>query len=145
MQKVEIKLARDIADILDAFEIRRVVFIEEQNVPEARERDDYDKEALHILAQINGQPVATARLRWIGKQKMKVERMAILKPHRKKGLGKEILQFMLAYAQSHGVKEVVLHSQWHARGFYAQLGFKSRGKIFMDAGIRHIEMVQRLK
>ncbi len=43
-------------------EIRRVVFIQGQNVPEAEERDGKDKDALHFIAFEDELPVGTARI-----------------------------------------------------------------------------------
>ena len=35
----------------------------------------------------------------------------------------------------------MLHAQLSARGFYERAGFVSRGEIFVEAGIDHIEMM----
>ena len=37
-------------DIATCLELRRIVFIDEQGVPEADERDDLDAQAVHLLA-----------------------------------------------------------------------------------------------
>ena len=142
---MEIRLASDISEILDALEIRRQVFVEEQHVSEERERDDYDKEATHFLIEFDDKPVGTARLRWLGKTKCKIERMAILKPYRKNGFGMELVKFIEDYAKRHNVRELHLNSQIHAKEFYGKLGFKPHGKTFMDANIKHIEMIKKLK
>jgi len=39
---------------------------------------------------------------------------------------------------------VMLHAQRSAEGFYARFGFVPRGEPFEEAGIVHIEMVQKL-
>ncbi|HLC68967.1 MAG TPA: GNAT family N-acetyltransferase [Candidatus Bilamarchaeaceae archaeon] len=160
MEKVEIKLAACIEEVLEILAIRRTVFIEEQEVPEERERDGYDKNAVHVILKVDGEPAGTARLRTLGKGKikimrstnrshsssknLKIERMAILKPYRKKGFGEEMMVFIGQYAKMHKIKKLVIHSQWQARDFYKRLGFRQHGKPFMDAGIRHIEMVKKL-
>ena len=145
MEKVEIKLAACIEEVLEILAIRRTVFIEEQDVSEERERDGKDKEATHFLVKFSGKAVGTARLQWLGKTKCKIERMAILKQYRKMGLGIELLKFIENYAKMHKVQELILHSQFYVKDFYKKLGYKPRGKIFLDAKIKHIEMVKRLK
>ena len=54
----------------EAIEVRRAVFIEEQDVPEDEEIDGYDgdpaapgmsERVVHVLGRLDGQPVATAR------------------------------------------------------------------------------------
>ena len=49
-------------DIATCLELRRIVFIDEQGVPEADERDDLDAKAVHLLAWVDGKPVGSARL-----------------------------------------------------------------------------------
>ena len=57
--------------LAEAIEVRRAVFIEEQDVPEDEEIDDYDADpaapgmserVVHVLGRLDGRPVATARL-----------------------------------------------------------------------------------
>ncbi len=43
-----------------------------------------------------------------------------------------------------GLKEVTLHAQVHARGFYEKYGFKAEGAVFDECGIDHIQMRLRL-
>ena len=163
MQKLEIKIVNSIEDVLNVLEIRRIVFIEEQKVPEERERDGYDKDAVHVILKVDGEPAGTTRLRALGKGKikimrstnrsqahsssknLKIERMAILKPYRKKGFGEEMMVFIERYAKMHKIKKLVTHSQWQVRDFYKRLGLKQRGKIFIDANIKHIEMLKKVK
>ena len=59
----EISVTRDIATCR---ELRRIVFIEEQGFAEAVEVDDRDDEAIHLLAQLGGKAVGSARLLIIG-------------------------------------------------------------------------------
>ena len=47
-------------------------------------------------------------------------------------------------AKERGDREVVLHAQRTAEGFYARLGFVQRGEPFEEAGIVHIEMAHAL-
>ena len=76
-------------------EIRRLVFIEEQNVPEDMEWDEYDNSATHFLATLNNKVIATARLKTDGQ----IGRMAVLAEYRNKGIGSKLLQFVLLTAK----------------------------------------------
>ena len=73
-------------------EIRRTVFIEEQNVPEVEEIDDHDHlgdpVADHFLFLKNGIPVGTVRCLKKGGGVLKVGRVAVLKEARGGGYGK---------------------------------------------------------
>ena len=48
--------------------------------------------------------------------------------------------YLINYCKKKKVNEIVLHSQCYIEDFYKKCGFKTRGKTFMDAGIKHIEM-----
>jgi GMP synthase (glutamine-hydrolysing) len=122
-----------------AAQIRRTVFIEEQQVPESEEWDDEDEPALHIIAIKDGEAIATARLT----QEGKIGRMAVLKQHRQQGIASMMLLSLIEAAKQQGQQEIKLWSQTHAQAFYQKHGFVVYGEEFLDAGIPHIEM--RLK
>jgi predicted GNAT family N-acyltransferase len=116
--------------------IRTSVFIQEQHVPELEEWDDEDSASLHILAFRDGEAVATARLT----QKGKIGRMAVLKAHRKQGIGSSMLVKLIEAAKQRGLQEIKLWSQTPAQEFYKKHGFVAQGDEFLDAGIAHVEM-----
>jgi predicted GNAT family N-acyltransferase len=47
-------------------------------------------------------------------------------------------------ARERGYREAVLHAQTSAAAFYSRAGFVSRGVMFEEVGIPHIEMVRSL-
>jgi predicted GNAT family N-acyltransferase len=116
--------------------IRTSVFIQEQHVPELEEWDDEDSASLHVLAVRDGEAVATARLT----QKGKIGRMAVLKAHRKQGIGSSMLVKLIEAAKQRGLQEIKLWSQTHAQEFYKKHGFVAQGDEFLDAEIAHVEM-----
>ncbi|MGL6209225.1 MAG: GNAT family N-acetyltransferase [Paracoccaceae bacterium] len=134
---MKITLTRDIATCLA---LRRIVFIEEQGVSEADEQDDLDDQALHLLAQVDGQAAGTARLLIEG-DTVKVGRVCVLPAHRGSGLGAALMRAAVAEARRiRGITTVKLGAQTHALGFYENLGFTVYGPEFDDAGIPHREM-----
>ncbi|MCG8316543.1 MAG: GNAT family N-acetyltransferase [Pseudomonadales bacterium] len=123
-------------------DIRRQVFIEEQNVPEALEWDDEDTTATHFLAfSDNGSPIGVARLLPSGQ----IGRMCVLKPFRRSGIASLLLGAAEAAALNKGMSNVFLHAQCYISHFYAKHGYVCQGEEFMDAGIPHIEMLKALK
>jgi predicted GNAT family N-acyltransferase len=60
------------------------------------------------------------------------------------GVGRQVLEELLAQAAARGDHEAVLHAQRSAEDFYLGLGFKARGAEFEEAGIAHIEMSRAL-
>jgi len=121
----------------ELMDIRREVFIEEQNVSEDEEIDSRDPLCIHFLARDkNGAPVGTARLVPGGQ----IGRMAVKKSQRGTGLGAKLLGAAVEYALEHQYESIFLHAQIQAIGFYERCGFTADGPEFMDAGIPHRNM-----
>ena len=120
--------------------VRRNVFIEEQQVPEELEWDEFDNLSHHILALIDHQPVATGRIKADGQ----IGRMAVLKEFRQQGIGSLILNALIDYARQQQYKNIYLHAQLSAIDFYTKHGFTICSDEFMDAGIPHKTMQKPL-
>jgi len=126
----------------DAGRIRRQVFVVEQAVPEDMEWDEWDPQSVHALAVTPaGVITGTARLLpadVLGRAKL--GRMAVLHEWRGRGAGTALLLAMLAEARRREIREVLLHAQTSAAGFYRKHGFVPHGEQFMEAGILHVGM-----
>ena|SRR5690625_4057165 len=141
---MNIKIATSKQEINDAFHVRTIVFIEEQNVPVEEEMDRFDKDAIHLVGYIQEKPIAASRLRWIDNYG-KLERLCILKEHRGKSYGTKMIQKMETETLKNGFNQTKLNAQTHAIKFYEQLGYKVISEEFIDAGIPHVTMVKQLK
>ena len=126
---------------LEAYAIRREVFIREQRVPQDMELDEYDLGAQHVLAYQGDQCIGTARLVQLDRESAQIGRMAVLKSFRSQGIGKAILRHLIELARSQDIFNLVLHSQVSAIPFYEQLGFQTEGPIYEEAGIPHRNMI----
>jgi predicted GNAT family N-acyltransferase len=119
--------------------IRREVFINEQQVPEELEWDEFDQDALHAIVKKEQEVIGTARL-IIDGQDARIGRMAIKKDFRGQGIGQEMLEALVTKSLELHVTLIKLHAQVHAVSFYAKLGFEAHGEIFSEAGIDHVNM-----
>jgi ElaA protein len=138
------KIAR--TDDIDAcLAIRREVFIDEQNVPEAEEIDDLDAGAIHILARdAEGQAWGTTRLLIHGATG-KIGRVAVRKGARGTGLGARLVEASIAeLGKVPGVTRLKLSAQTHVIPFYERFGFTAYGPEYDDAGIPHRDMARDL-
>lgn len=118
-------------------DLRDTVFIQEQGVPEQRERDGLDVDCWHVLARDDsGQPIGCGRLT----PKHKIGRMAVLPDWRGQGVGVALLRELVSRARSLGWPEVALDAQVSAIGFYQRAGFVAYGDEFEDAGLAHRAM-----
>jgi len=127
-------------DIATCQKLRRVVFIEEQGVPEAEEVDGLDSTALHFLAEHGGLPIGCARVLVKG-DIGKIGRVCVLQNGRGTGVGAALIAACIERLQKQkSVKRAVLGSQIHAISFYEKLGFTPFGPVYDDAGIEHRDM-----
>ena len=140
MGEIACKLVPEGSELTDVFEVRRRVFVMEQGVQAAVEYDGLDDRALHVVARDGNRAIGTARVRFLGLNQAKVERMAVLEPFRRKGTGSAILSFLKSELRSRGIEHLVLHAQVSVTGFYLTHGFAETGRPFWEAGIEHIEM-----
>jgi predicted GNAT family N-acyltransferase len=143
MDGIEIIEAGDDATRCSAFAIRRAVFCDEQGVATEEEFDiaDTDAATRHYLGFLRGEAAGAARLRFLDARTAKIERVAVLRAHRRRGLGAALTRRAIADAHAAGAESIVLHAQAQAESFYAALGFATRDAGFMEAGIPHVRMV----
>jgi YbgC/YbaW family acyl-CoA thioester hydrolase len=130
---------------MDASAIRTEVFVQEQAIPAEMEWDAMDAGCVHAVAYNRiGMPLATGRLLEHVPGVAKIGRMAVRQPLRGGGAGRAVLDALMQAARARGDREVLLHAQLSAAGFYARAGFVERGPRFEEAGIPHVEMVRAL-
>ena len=130
-------------DMAACFAIRRAVFCVEQGVSEDHEIDGRDPECRHYLLRLGGRAVGTARVRPVEPGMSKIERVAVLAPHRGGGLGSALMRRVLRDLDDAGCAAALLHAQAHSESFYRALGFATEGAPFEEAGIPHVRMVRR--
>ena len=138
MDVIEIKRASEQGDLDIVFAIRRKVFVVEQSCPPELEWE-FEEESNHFLATLNGVPVGAARWRKTEKG-YKLERFAVLKEYRGKGVGQALIKSVLKDLPA-DADYIYLHAQLQATGLYQKMGFKKEGEQFEEAGIQHYKMV----
>ncbi|MCD8102013.1 MAG: GNAT family N-acetyltransferase [Alistipes sp.] len=126
-------------ELLMAFCVRSIVFVDEQACPYREEFDGLDLGATHFLALDGEEPYGTARVRIIPGA-VKFERLAVRKQYRGGGAGRDFFGHVLEYMESLGPAKIILHAQAHLTGFYEGFGFVRKGELFTEAGIPHVYM-----
>lgn len=134
-------LAQTPQDLKRSQWVRKQVFVQEQGVPEELELDGKDSESIVFLIldpkpQSPNQALATCRCRKV-EGGVKVERFAVLKTYRGMGLGKRMMQSVLAYFP---LDTVFLNAQKPVVSYYQNLGFEVCSQLFYEAGIPHYTM-----
>jgi ElaA protein len=142
---LDIRFTQNNKDMLSCLDLRRTVFIEEQNVPENEEVDGDDPDCDHILLTVTDIPVGAARLKYYN-DFIKVQRVCVLKNYRGQSIGSKIINFIIRHVEKNDIRSSVrLGSQIHALEFYKRLGFIEFGEEYLDAGILHKDMVFQIK
>ena len=118
--------------------IRHAVFAAEQGIAADLVCDDADATAVHALACNRfGVPLASGRLLAAQAGVAQIGRMATLASVRGAGLGAAVLQALMQAARVRGDRELLLHAQTSAVGFYQRAGFSAEGAVFEEAGVLH--------
>lgn len=127
----------------DSLNLRKKVFVEEQQVPIELEVEGEDA-CIHFVLYEEKTPQATVRLLPKPENVYKVQRMAVAKEARKKGYGKKIMTYVEEFAKEHGGKALTLGAQVQAIPFYETIGYQVFGNEYLDAGIKHFDMKKSL-
>ena len=130
----------------DAAVVREAVFLIEQKIPVEEEWDAADATSIHaVVCNRLGVPVATGRLLQPVDGVGRIGRMAVLRGLRDNGVGRMVLQGLVSAARERKDRQLLLHAQRSAEGFYARQGFVAVGDVFDEVGIEHIAMTCDLK
>ncbi|UIF28271.1 GNAT family N-acetyltransferase [Levilactobacillus brevis] len=124
----------------DAVQIRKDVFIAEQEIDPQVELDGTDEDKMHYVGYVDDQPVTTARIDMLAGNRVKIQRVATEKSARYHGYAGELIKQIMADAKKSDVTRVELDAQQTALDFYRELGFTVIGEVFEEAGIPHQTM-----
>lgn len=121
--------------------IRTQVFLVDQHIDPIEEFDGSDEHCTCFLMSLNQIPIGTLRIEKLNEDHYRIGRLAILKEHRGKGLGKLLLRYAeKIISRRHTPITIVLNSQLYAKNFYLKQGYQTSGEVFLEAGIEHIPM-----
>jgi predicted GNAT family N-acyltransferase len=135
---VEVRKINAPGDMDAAHAIRKIVFVEEQGCPPQLEWE-HDESATHFLALIDG--IAAGAARWRKTVNgYKLERFAVLKSFRGKGVGSALVRTVLDDLPKDGLRRY-LNAQLDAVPLYLKFNFHPEGELFEEAGMMHRQMV----
>lgn len=140
---IEVRRARDEAEVDAALDLRFRVFCEEQGVALAADQDGQDPDALHLVALDGEFVVGTCRLVF-DDETAKLGRMAVDTAARGGGIGARMVAVAEYEARAEGATRVRADAQVRVRGLYERAGYQPVGDAFMDEGIPHVTMEKAL-
>jgi len=134
--------------LLHAYAVRSICFMEEHGVAAQHEFDGNDYQATHVIVYSGDEPIGTLRIRWF-KNFAKFERTAFRKAHRNTRVLKAAADFAFDHVARKGFDRVITHSQpKYARLWRIILGFRNaEGKkpvYFEGHNEPYIELIKEL-
>ena len=132
-----------IDDLYAILNLRQQVFVLEQNCPYI-DADYSDQDAFHILV-FDKFPNLVAYLRAfppnIKYAGSSMGRIVVEKSQRKQDFGKDITKIGINFLkEKYPDSEIVISAQHRLEQFYCDLGFASRGEVYLEDDIDHIQM-----
>ena len=140
-----IKILESKEELNLGFALRIEVFVREQKVPMELELDekDHSENTVHIGYFSDDKLIGVARLIDLDKNIIHIGRVAIDKEYRGKGIGRKLIVGCETTAKNILKREIIieLSAQIQAEKFYESLGYnRVNDKIYLDAGIEHVDM-----
>lgn len=120
--------------------IRHAVFVEEQGFFEHTDRDDHDEDAatIHVLGLSGRVAGGAVRLYELDDPGLwKGDRLAVLPPFRRRGLGAPLVRFAVARAGELGGRLMIAHVQLPNVVFFRRLGWRPQGDPVEFVGRLH--------
>ena len=123
--------------------LRQQVFVVEQDCPYL-DADYSDQDAFHLLGYKNDILVTYLRafapnIKYEGSS---MGRIVVSQENRNKSYGKEITKIGKFFLKEKYPRyEIIISAQHRLEDFYKELGFKSRGEVYLEDDIDHIQTV----
>lgn len=130
--------ALTLQELYEVLWLRNLVFVCGQKITAEPEVDGLDPGCVHVLGDLEGQLLVTARL-FMDQHPIKIGRIAVHPSWQGQGLG---TQMMCYIHELLGDQPAAMSAQAHLRSWYNRLGWQAVGDLYDEAGIPHIWMVR---
>lgn len=121
------------------------VFVVEQQCS-YHDLDDYDRKALHLWAEKDGEILAYCRLfpSGVKYKEASIGRVLTTTGARRLGIGRQLVSFAVEIIENRfQTSEIRISAQDYLLSFYADFGFQDTGKKYMEDTLPHSEMLRR--
>ena len=132
-----------VSELYDILQLRNEVFAVEQNCVYP-DMDNKDQPSVHLMGRKDNKLVAYTRIipPGIAYPEPSIGRVVTSSLVRRSGTGRELMQRSIQLVhERYGAQPVRIGAQLYLKEFYASLGFRQTGEIYLEDGIEHIEML----
>lgn len=137
------------AELAEHHRIRRAVFVTEQGLfaPDDLDTHDTASTTVHVLGLVDGIPAGTVRLYPLDPagDVWKGDRLAVLPPHRRSGIGGPLVRLAVDTAAARGGLRMDATVQAVNTAFFLSLGWSRDGDVVDHLGLPHQPMWIRLR
>jgi len=138
---LDIRIARTDEDVAAHHRVREAVFVAEQNIFVDHDRDQWDDDAVKVVARLRDEVVGAVRLYPIDEAGLwKGDRLAVLAGARTLGVGAPLVRFAVATAGQMGGARMIALIQRPNVPFFHRLGWSRLGDATSYRGASHQEM-----
>ncbi len=143
MKVVQCKLVETEDELGKAYSVRHEIFVKEQELFAGSDRDEFDSQAIHIIALLHGEVIGTVRVYereenvWFG------SRLAVLKPFRGRA-GRALIEKAKEVVKKKKAKRFMAYVQLPNIPFFRRHHWKSAGDIMDYHGMPHQLMETQL-
>lgn len=133
-------------ELYEILRIRTEIFVVEQNCA-YRDLDSKDKEAYHLFLKDGKEILAYLRIlpKGISYREVSIGRVLTKKSHRKMGLSRDLMNKAINFiTNTLDEREVRISAQVYLQDFYKSFGFNQTSDIYLEDGIKHIEMLLQI-
>jgi predicted GNAT family N-acyltransferase len=128
------------------YDLRWRILRKPWNQPEGSEKDDLEKQSIHLIACEKGKPLGVGRVHFNSSKEAQIRYMAVEEDLQGKGVGAMILKALEKSAERKGADRIVLNARQSAVGFYKKHGYRIVGKAHTLFGvIPHYKMRKNLE
>ena len=130
-------------ELYDFLKLRQQIFVVEQNCIYL-DSDGVDKKCLHLLGLVKGKIVGYARIIPAGEtyKTPSIGRVVIDEKHRGNKYAYKIMEKAIELTKKEfKAKKITISAQLYLQEFYAGLGFKTVGDVYLDCDLPHLKMI----
>jgi putative N-acetyltransferase (TIGR04045 family) len=127
-----------------AFRVRNEVFVKEQGLFESSDLDEFDSDAVHIIAECEKKVVGTVRVYQEGPGLWMGGRLAVLKQYRTGNVGSVLVKEAMRSVKSKGARCFLAFIQSKNVRYFKRLGWKPVGPMLPHHGVLHQKMEANL-
>jgi len=140
--KITLKRITTNRELHQAQQIRIEVLEHEQGFPHNVNIDGLDQSAIHVLLLDEENPVGTARLTKLNDKEGIIARIALLRSHQGKSLGKYLIHELEIQALQLGLTTLYIEPLYHLKPFFESIGYRQVNDFGKEGDHHLIQMVK---